>query len=129
MSLEDTQYWSMSHNADANSIELDWKDTTGEMVDEDFKRALARLADHIRDQSATGVLVDVRTFAFRMTPELDHWRVEEIIPAYNAGGLKRFAYVLPPGIPYRPGDGGASARFSTDYFDDPERARAWLKEA
>jgi hypothetical protein len=124
--LEDTMYWSMAHNPQTRSIELEWKGETSEMTAEDFKRALEGLVGHIRDHSATGTLIDVRSFGFRMTPELDTWRQEQIIPAYNAGGLKRFAYVLPPGMPYRPGDGGAEARFTTDYFDDPDDARAWL---
>jgi hypothetical protein len=99
------------------------------MDGEDFKVALEHLAKHIGEQAATGALIDVRTFGFRMTPELDRWRLENIIPAYNAGGLKRFAYLLPAGADYKPGGGGDAARFATDYFDDPERARAWLKEA
>jgi hypothetical protein len=99
------------------------------MTADDFKLALEHLSDHIGEQSATGTLIDVRSFRFRMTPELDSWRQERIIPAYNAGGLKRFAYVLPPNVPYRPGDGGAEARFTTDYFDDLDDARSWLAKA
>jgi hypothetical protein len=127
--LEETEYWSMSHDPDARSVELDWKPETSGMTAEDFMRALEHLAAHIREQAATGTLIDVRAFGFRMTPELDAWRMERIIPAYNAGGLKRFAYLLPAGMPYRPGDGGADAQFVTDYFDDAERARSWLKGA
>jgi hypothetical protein len=127
--LEDTKYWSMTHNPQTRSIELDWKRETSVMTTEDFKRALERLAGRIRDESATGTLIDVRSFGFRMTPELDSWRREQVIPAYNAGGLQRFAYVLPPRVAYRPGDGGATAEFTTEYFDDPDRARSWPAEA
>jgi hypothetical protein len=129
MVLEETQFWAMAHNQQTRSIELDWKDTTAGMTGEDFKQALEHLAGHIRDQAASGTLIDVRSFRFAMTPELDQWRLATIVPAYNAGGLKRFAYLLPPGVPYRPGDGGETAAFATDYFDDPERARSWLREA
>jgi hypothetical protein len=127
-SLEDTTYWSMAYNPQTRSIELEWKPATSGMAADDFKRALERLAGYIRDQSAAGTLIDVRSFGFQVTPELNTWRLEQIIPAYNAGGLKRFAYVLPTGMPYRPGDGGDEAQFSTDYFDDPEHARSWLAE-
>jgi hypothetical protein len=129
MPLEDTQYWSMTHNRDANAIELNWKSTTSSMTGDDFKAALERLATHIREQAATGTLIDLRTFGFTSTPELDQWRREQIIPAYNAAGLKRFAYLLPPGADYRPGGSGDTDAFSTDYFDDSEQARAWLKDA
>jgi hypothetical protein len=129
MALEDTRYWSIIHNQDARAIELDWKDATREMGADDFKQALEHLAKHIREQSATGTLINLRTFHFSPTPELDAWRREEIIPAYNSGGLKRFAYLLPEGADYRPGGGGDTDEFLTDYFEDVEQARAWLRAA
>ena len=64
-----------------------------------------------------------------MTPELDGWRRATIVPAYNQAGLKRFAYLLPAGSTARPGGGGSEAAFETDYFDDLEHAREWLKAA
>lgn len=129
MLLEDTEYWAMTHDADTRSIALDWKPTTAEMSADDFKQALEHLAEHIREKTATGALIDVRSFRFAMTPELDGWRIENIVPAYNAGGLRRFSYLLPPGAEYRPGGGGDSAAFVTDYFHDRQRARAWLRDA
>jgi hypothetical protein len=128
MALEDTQYWTMRHNAQTRSIELDWKDATDQMTAEDFKQALEHFAGHIGGQSATGALVDLRRFGFATTPELEPWRVKNIVPAYNAGGLKRFAYILPAGAEYRPG-GGEGAEFVTDYFEDVADARAWLGQA
>jgi hypothetical protein len=124
--LEDTDYWTTTHNQQTRSIELDWKPATAEMTSADFQVALERLAEHIGEQKATGTLIDVRTFKFALTPELDAWRKEKIIPAYNSGGLRRFAYLLPSGAEYRPGDGGEGADFQTEYFDDPAAARTWL---
>jgi hypothetical protein len=129
MALEDTEYWLMTLNRATRSIELDWKDATSAMSGDDFKEALEHLAAHIRDQSATGTLIDLRTFHFAPTPELDAWRREEIVPAYNAGGLKRFAYLLPEGADYQPGGGGEGDEFVTDWFESPDEARAWLKQA
>jgi hypothetical protein len=128
MMLEDDVFWTMSHDEATSSIELGWKPSTADMSAADFRRALEHLAKHIDAQRASGTLVDVRSFKFAMTPELDAWRREQIIPAYNAGGLKRFAYLLPPGAEYRPGGGGDAALFTTNYFDDEERARAWLRD-
>jgi hypothetical protein len=129
MALEDTKYWSMTHNPDTHAIELDWKETSGAMTTDDFKEALEHFAGYIRDQSATGALVDVRRFGFESPPELEPWRQENIVPVYNAGGLKRFAYLLPAGVEYRPGGGGDGAAFVTDYFEDIDEARAWLQQA
>jgi hypothetical protein len=129
MALEDTQYWSMRHNADTSSIELGWKDATSAMSVDDFKEALQHFAGHIREEAATGALVDVRRFRFATTADLEPWRLQNIVPAYNHGGLKRFAYLLPVGTQYRPGDGGEQAEFTTDYFEDLDAARTWLKQA
>jgi len=128
MVLEDDAFWTMSHNEATSSVELAWKQTTADMSSADFQRALTHLAKHIGEQRATGTLIDVRRFRFAATPELDTWRREEIIPVYNAAGLKRFAYLLPPGAEYRPGGSGDADAFATDYFDDEESARAWLRD-
>jgi hypothetical protein len=129
MVLEDDRYWMMSHNEDTSSIELDWKPSTADMTAGDFQRALEHLAKHIGEKRASGTLIDVRSFKFAPTAELDVWRREKIVPAYNAGGLRRFAYLLRAGADYRPGGGGDEDAFITDYFDDQERARAWLRDA
>src|SRR5947208_7741489 len=126
--LENTDYWQMTHNEDARAIELDWKPATSEMTSEDFKQALEHLASHIASTDATGTLVDLREFGFAPTLELDPWRRENIVPTYNAGGLKRFAYVLPTGVDSRPGGRGESDAFETDWFDDADEARAWLRD-
>jgi hypothetical protein len=129
MPLEDHEFWTMTYNDDIKAVELRWKSPGGAMTGEDFKLALEHLAEHIRECSASGTLIDVRRFDFATTPELDQWRRETIIPAYNAGGLRRFAYLLPAGVDARPGGTGETDEFLTDYFDQPEAARAWLAEA
>lgn len=127
--LEDDAYWSMSYVETTRSVELDWKSNSETMASDDFKRALHHLADHLTERHATGTLVDVRQFQFRMTADLDGWRAENIVPAYNRAGLKRFAYLLPRGSQARPGGGGQAASFETEYFDDPDVARGWLSAA
>lgn len=99
------------------------------MIADEFKLALEQLAEHVREKAATGTLVDVGTFHFAPTAELDLWRREQIIPKYNSAGLKRFAYLLPSGGSYRPEGFGDTDEFLTDWFDEPGQARAWLKGA
>jgi hypothetical protein len=56
------------------------------------------------------------------------WRDANIIPRYNAAGVRRFAFVMPAGMPAigaapapeGPGD------FPTGYFGRREDAIAWL---
>jgi hypothetical protein len=127
MMLEDNEFWSMSIAERSRTVELEWKEATAAMSADDFKSALQHLAAHISEQGADATLVDVRRFRFRMTPELDGWRLEHIIPAYNEAGLARFAYLLPPGVPYRPSAGGDAARFETGYFERIDEARDWLR--
>ena len=59
------------------------------------------------------------------------WRDEHIIPRYNAAGLKKFAFIMPEGMPAigaAPEKEG-SANFPTAYFGSRNDALAWLKSS
>ena len=114
--------------ADGRHIEIDWTDETAQMASEDFVPWLERFAGFIEDGQYDTVLVDARHF--RMNPETlsMEWRDRKIIPRYNAGGLKKFAFVMPAGMPAIGTDPVAEgpANFPTGYFAELEDAHVWL---
>ena len=59
----------------------------------------------------------------------DGWRDANIIPRYNAAGMKRFAFILPAGAPPTANDPAPEgpADFPTGYFDSRTTALAWIK--
>lgn len=109
-------------------VEIRWFDATSELDSEGFNAWLALFAGIVEERRRPGVLVD--GLAFLMDPaHMDgEWRDANIIPRYNAAGVRRFAFVMPAGMPAigaapapeGPGD------FPTGYFGRREDAIAWL---
>jgi hypothetical protein len=109
-------------------VEIRWFDATSELDSEGFNAWLALFAGIVEERRRRGVLVD--GLAFLMDPaHMDgEWRDANIIPRYNAAGVRRFAFVMPAGMPAigaapapeGPGD------FPTGYFGRREDAIAWL---
>ena len=56
------------------------------------------------------------------------WRDEHIIPRYNAAGVQKFAFVMPPGMPAIRAEPANEdpATFPTGYFGTRQEALAWL---
>lgn len=57
------------------------------------------------------------------------WRDENIIPRYDAAGVKKFAFIMPHGMPAiwsAPAPEGP-AKFPTGYFGSRAEALDWLK--
>ena len=109
-------------------IELRWFDTTAEMSAQEFQAWLTKFADCVERCRRTGVLVD--STAFRMSPTMmdGPWRDANIIPRYNAAGVRRFAFHMPEGMPMigKPPVNEAPGRFPTGYFGTRQNALDWL---
>jgi hypothetical protein len=59
------------------------------------------------------------------------WRDEQIIPRYNAAGVKKFAFLMPAAMPAIGADPAPEgpADFPTAYFAERTQAQAWLDGA
>src|SRR6266540_3245091 len=78
-------------------LELEWFDDATGMTDEDFKAWLTRYAAAAETTHTLNLVIDVTHFAFRPGPDVGPWRDEHIIPRYNAAGVRKFAFLVPPG--------------------------------
>ena len=112
----------------ADLVELRWFDTTAEMSASEFQSWLKKFADCVEKCGRSRVLVD--SIAFRMSPALmdGPWRDANIIPRYNAAGVKKFAFHMPEGMPMirQPPENEVPGRFPTGYFGKRQEALAWL---
>src|SRR5260370_41648699 len=56
------------------------------------------------------------------------WRDANIIPRYNAAGVRKFAFHMPEGMPMigQPPENEVPGRFPTGYFGKRQEALAWL---
>ncbi len=109
-------------------LRVDWTDATAAMTDDEFKRTLGWIADHVADRKARALFIDVRDFRHDVSAEVQQWRLRNISTRYNAAGLGRLAFLFPNGadIPPMANRSGEGERFVTRGFNNEEHATAWL---
>lgn len=109
-------------------VEIRWYDTTAAMTQSEFQDWLSGFAGAVESALRPGVLVDATSFRMAAAGMDDGWRYENIIPRYNAAGVKRFAFHMPEGMPAigAPPAADGPADFPTAYFATRADAVAWL---
>ena len=126
--LHQDEYLRILWDAQTRIISIDWKASTSEMTDEDFKTELTLFAEQVEGQGAPRILIDVSKFHHHPGEEVGEWRRKNISTRYNAAGVRRFAFLFSEGSPLasmasQPSKG---ERFLTQSFNNYERAIAWL---
>jgi hypothetical protein len=114
-------------------LELEWLEASADMTDDDFKRSMQRYAELAGEHLVPHLLVDVTKFRHSMGEGVAAWRDEHIIPAYNAAGVRKFAFLFPPGARGTVEDGNEPAKeppgeFPTGYFTERARIFEWFAE-
>src|SRR5262245_32447973 len=129
------QWGAVLHHPDSHMLELRWFASTREMTDDDFKASLELYTGECeRLQPITSGLIDATEFFHAFADgEALAWRDEHVIPRYNAVGMRKLAFQLPPGAPGTFEAGGvpqveARATFPTAWFSTREGALAWLAD-
>jgi hypothetical protein len=115
--------------ADDDYIEIRWYDATATLTGGEFNEWLAGFAGCVERAGRSGVLVDAVQFRMDMTRMDGAWRDEQIIPRYNRAGVRRFAFLMPEGMPAigAPPAPEGPAAFPTAYFGARAAALAWLR--
>ena len=115
---------------DDRCCEIRWFDTTSEMDGEDFNRFLSNFAATVESSGLPGALVDAVQFKMDMSKMSMGWRDEHIVPRYNEAGLKKFAFIMPVGMPTigAPPVFEGPAKYPTANFGTRKEALAWLAE-
>ena len=114
-------------------LELEWLEASANMTDDDFKRSMQRYAELAGEHPTPYLLVDVTKFRHSMGESVGAWRDEHIIPAYNAAGVKKFAFLLPAGAPGTVEEGNTPAKeppgeFPIGYFTERRGIVEWFGE-
>jgi hypothetical protein len=115
------------------TLELRWLPSTSEMSDEGFKETLELFAAEGERAKPEYMIIDATEFHHELGDGVMEWRDREIIPRYNAAGVKKFAFLWPAGMPGTVEAGAVpepegSANFPTGWFTGRERAYQWLTE-
>ena len=117
----------MSYDDASGVLELRWFAETEAMTDDDYMQWLERFAASAGQHHVPFILIDTRTFKHHPGAHTGPWREEHIIPQYNGAGVKKFAFLLPPGTaPETEPAPEGSARFPTGYFDSREQIDRWF---
>lgn len=112
-------------------VELRWTKATKPMSEEQFRAGISKLAQILEQERVPNVVIDVTEFDHAASDDFEPWRQTHIIPRYNAAGVKKFAFLLPPGATEtvengtRPAKEGA-ADFPTGYFASRAGALKWF---
>ncbi len=127
------QWGAILHHPDRRTLELKWFPSTRQMTDADFKTTVELYtSEGERLQPITFGLIDATEFFHPFADnEALAWRDEHIIPRYNAIGITKFAFHVPPGAPNTVESGGTPAvegraNFPTGWFSTREGVYAWL---
>lgn len=111
---------------EGKSLQLIWKSETINMKDEDFQREALDFRSYVEEYKPVGILVDMRNFGFKLTPEISSWRDQNIVTVYNQIRLKRFAFVVNDVSNYADQKIKDKNTFETRYFDDMDVALKWV---
>jgi hypothetical protein len=119
------------HDPAADVLELRWSAGTTGMNDDDFMAWLTRYADAATSTRAPHLLIDVTRFSFSPGQHVGAWRDEQIIPTYNAAGVRKFAFLVREGSAGTVESGASPAveppgNFPTGYFDARPDVDAWF---
>jgi len=124
MSYSKPQY-SITYRGPEKLVELTWLAETQSMTDQDFKDGILAFAECALQHSARRLIIDMREFRYRPSPEAQVIRDEVVVPKYIKAGVKKIAWIWP-------GETGdritetADGSFDNRYVDTVDDAFAWL---
>jgi hypothetical protein len=118
------------HHQAEGILELRWLPST--MTDNAFKATLALFASEAEKLRPSSLLIDATDFRHSFAPGVMEWRNDAIIPRYGAAGVKKFAFLMPAGVPSTMESGGKEvidgpAIFPTAWFSVRQNALNWLE--
>jgi hypothetical protein len=108
-------------------LELRWLPSTATMSDAGFMATLCLFVWEAEKARPRRLLIDATEFHHKFGEGIMAWRDAHIIPRYGAAGVRKFAFLSPPGAP---GVGREAidgpAVFPTRWFASRHEALEWL---
>jgi hypothetical protein len=117
--------YSITYHKPERLVRLTWLAGTAGMSDQDFKETLESFAESAVQHGAQRLLIDVREFKHRPSPEISAWRDEVVVPKYNRAGVKKIAWVWPGTSPSNE-PMSEKDKFENRYFATRAQALAWV---
>lgn len=127
------QYITMYVDQDKSLINDVWQPTSDTMSLNEFKEILTIWKDCIIQNKLSKSLIDARTMAFVIDPEIQGWIAEEINTPARKAGLQKVATLLPSSIFEKVALEQTMSEleeiegFQRKMFDDEALAKEWLQ--
>jgi hypothetical protein len=133
MMLDETLYWLIIRDNDANLLQITWKNTASDMPEHEFKTHLLRFVELLRATNTKKFLVDASAGHFVMLPHMQEWHDRTIVPQYKDMGVKRIAFVYPENVVQAMSldqtfDEKHAKQLLTRFFSAMDKAKAWIND-
>jgi len=127
--LNEDSLGKITYDAESSQLSLEWLEATKDMIAAHFQGILYLLAGYALQKKSKRILVDARKFLFHPSDELiGPWRTKNISPLYNEAGVRKFAFLYPPGSPIPSPNEQImpDEKFPTAFFTSEIELRKWL---
>ena len=113
------------------AIEQRWTRATKDMSEQQFRDGISRLAQFLERTQMPHALVDVTQMEHAPADDFEPWRQANIIPRYNAAGVKKFAFLMAQDYSATAENGTTpapegAANFPTGYFRSRDAVAKWF---
>ena len=127
------RFCTVLHDVPNKMIEVHWTLETERMTNDEFKQTLVRFAELAEQHRLRSILVNVLENRHVLTPAVQAWHDEHIVPRYVRGGVTRMGFLAPPSSLNRASSEAAFEEerakelLTVRFFDDEAELRAWLE--
>ena len=123
--MENAAMYSITYHKPEKLVRLTWLAGTAGMTDQDFKETLETFAESALQHRAQRLMIDVREFKHRPSPEILAWRDEVTVGKYNQAGVTKLVWVWPGNTPSNMPD-SKKAKYENRYCSTEAEALAWI---
>ncbi len=127
--LNEDSLGKITYDEEKSLLTLEWLEATKDMIAPHFQGILYLLAGYALQMKTKTIFIDSRKFLFHPSNELvGPWRTKNISPLYNEAGVKKFAFLYPPGSPIPPTNGQnmPDEKFPARFFSSESELNKWL---
>ena len=130
--VHESKFWKFGYDKTDSMMIYQWYETSEQLTDLEYKNEMKKNAEEFEKYKPTKSLVDLRSFLFTISPEVQEWTDMTIFPRFIEAGLKRIAFIVSSdlfaqvSVEQMLEENTAITSFQSRYFDHYFQARNWL---
>lgn len=94
MILVKTKYTEKKYNPETKILTSEWLWSSAKMSNSEFKKELKALIQLATILGADSIISDTRKMVFVMTPDLQYWYSEKVVPILSKIGIQKKAFII-----------------------------------